>query len=169
MLPAADTIRDQAAEPHFSIEDTDSIGNRRYRPHHTGGTDDKDHRSIEPFCNFGRRTLIAVRRGAVEQPHHPLDNRDITSTSGACESGADLLAAHHPPVKIMRSDPSGAAMPSRIKVVGAALENRHAQVASAHRGSERNRHSGLSCAAFQGPDYNTRDWMTHCSNHSCPA
>jgi hypothetical protein len=127
---AADPVGDHPGQVQRRIERGEAAGEGRETARHPGGVGDQDDRSPQPLGDLRRRPLLARRRGAVEQPHHPLDDRDVPLGAEALGEGVqDRLPPHQPAVQVVAGPAGGAPVVGRVQVVGPALEDRDLQPA----------------------------------------
>ncbi len=122
MAASAYAITDQTGKPHFRIEMSEAVSDRCDRPRDPGSIDDQQHWGVEPLRNLGRGTLVGGRRRRIEEPHHPLDNREISVLRGTRKGFAHALAPHHPAVEIVRRSSGGAGVITRIEIIRTAFE-----------------------------------------------
>ncbi len=84
MAFAADTVQNHTAEPDSAVEGREAVQQGGQALTVPARVDHQYHRRTEQsgdLCggSFGDRARMVFIDTAVEQPHHPLDHREVTS------------------------------------------------------------------------------------------
>jgi len=149
---AADAVEDDARQPQRRVEVTKAPQHGRRAPRRTAGVDHEHDGQPEGLGERGAAPLLAVAPEAVEEPHHPLDDRDIAPACRAPEDAPVLLGRQHPRIQRARHHPAHRLVVPGIDEVGTHLEGLDSEPALAERREERERDRRLADAAGRAGD-----------------
>ncbi len=152
MASAADPVEDDAGEVQTRIEVDEPLDQGGGAARLAGGVDHQQHRDVEPAGDLGARAFVAVAAGAVEQSHHPLDDRRLCSRAAAGEDLAHRRLAAHPAVEVARGAAAHPGVVARVDKVGAHLEGGDRHAAAPQGGHQRQGDGGLAVAAGRRGD-----------------
>ena len=119
------------ATSHVGVEGAVAVDDRRRRARHRGRVDDEQHRRVEQLRDVRGRGQLAAARGAVEEAHDALDDRDVGAGDAVADERRDQLRAAEEGVEVAARPAGGERVVAGVDVVGADLEALHASARGA--------------------------------------
>ena len=153
----ADPVEDHAGHPNVRVERAKAVDERACRARHRGAVDDQDDGRIEQLGDVRGRGELAAPGGAVEHPHHALDDGDVRTRRAMAEERRDQLGSAEEGVEVAARAARRERVIGRIDVVGPDLEALDRQPRRAQRPDQAARDGRLAGARVRPRDHDPGD------------
>lgn len=149
---AADPVEQHPGYRQGRVESGIARRHRGGRARHPAAVDDQQHRRLQLLGHGRGAALLVNRRAAVEQPHHPFDDREIAVSRRLQEDLPVDGPIQHPAIQVPGRSPGDGGMVAWIDEVGPDFEGLDPTAASPQGREQRQRHGRLPHIAVGAPD-----------------